>query len=76
MEQSQKETSRKKFLLWCAAAISSVTLLKFISGSKQKESTTVKMLTQDGKLVEINRELLASTGNKISNKELQQWIKK
>jgi hypothetical protein len=33
------------------------------------------MLTQDGKLVEINKEMLANGGKKISNEELQQWIK-
>ena len=32
------------------------------------------MLTQDGKLVEIDKKLLASSGKKISNKELQNWI--
>jgi hypothetical protein len=36
----------------------------------------VKMLTQDGSLVEIDKKLLASSGKKISNEELQQWIKK
>ena len=36
----------------------------------------VKMLTEDGRLVEIDGSLLASNKKKISNKELQQWIKK
>ena len=79
----QKETgirSRKKFLLWGAAALSSFTIFKFFSGRKQEQkqadSDTVKMLTQDGKLVEIDREFLAGAGHKISNEELQQWIKK
>ena len=40
------------------------------------ERATVKMLTQDGSLVEIDKKLLASSGKKISNKELQEWIKK
>ncbi len=76
MEQLEKTPTRKKFLLWSAAALSSLTVLKFISGSKQKKTETVKMLTQDGKLVEIDKKLLASSNNKISNKELQNWIKK
>jgi hypothetical protein len=80
MQQEIKTKSRKKFLLWGAAVLSSFTIFKFFSGRKeapvQMDSDTVKMLTQDGKLVEIDREFLAGTGHKISNEELQQWIKK
>ena len=82
MEQTPKTPNRKKFLLWGAAVISSVTFLKFFTGSKkstvkkEENNQTVKMLTQDGKLVEIDRSLLANSGKKISNKELQNWIKK
>lgn len=78
MEQSQTP-NRKKFLLWGAGILSSLTVLKFFSGSKKKkdqpDNATVKMLTQDGKLVEIDKKLLASSGNKISNEELQNWVK-
>lgn len=73
---SQKTPSRKKFLLWSAVLLSSATLLKFLKGSRETKTETVKMLTQDGKLVEINKELLASSKHKISSEELQQWIKK
>lgn len=78
MQMSQKNPSRKKFLLWSAITISSATVFKFLSGSKKKNlsTETVKMLTQDGKLVEINKELLASSKKKISSGELQQWIKR
>jgi hypothetical protein len=76
MEQTSKAPSRKKIIIWGAAIFSSVTFLRFIGGSNKKKNETVKMLTQDGRLVEIDKKLLASSGNKISNKELQQWIKK
>lgn len=76
MEQPQKSPTRKKFLLWGAAVLSSLTFMKFFSGRKEKKNETVKMLTQDGKLVEINSELLASSRKKISNEELQKWVKK
>jgi hypothetical protein len=82
MQQSANST-RKKFLLWGAAIFSSVTALKFFTGSKKpkpvsagKNSGTVKMLTQDGKLVEIDKELLAAGTKKITDKELQGWVKK
>lgn len=34
------------------------------------------MLTQDGKLVEIDKKLLVSSGKKISDAELKKWVKK
>jgi hypothetical protein len=76
MQDSPNSQSRKKFLLWGAVVLSSVTFFKFLTGQKKKESNTIKMLTQDGKLVEINKDLLVSSGKKISNDELKQWIKK
>lgn len=78
MEVPQKPPpSRKKFLLLGIAAFCSATILRFIPNRKvKKNSATVKMLTQDGKLVEIDRNLLGPAGKKISDKDLQQWVKK
>ena len=53
---------------------------KFIPGRKKNKehgtNETVKLLGQDGKLVEIDKRLLTSSVGKVSNEELQQWIKK
>jgi protein-disulfide isomerase len=76
MQESQKFQSRKKFLLWGAAALSSVSVLKFFKAPKKKKNETVKMLTQDGKLVEVTISAIPSKQRKITNKELQNWIKK
>lgn len=82
MEQLQKTSTRKKFLLWGAALLSTVTFLKYFTRTKKLDvitcgkETTVKMLTRDGTLVEIDKSLLAASGKKITNEELQQWIKK
>lgn len=76
MTQSNSNPTRKKVLLWGAAVISSLTLFKFFDRFKTEKKDTVKMLTQDGKLVEIDKNLLAQSGKKISNKELQNWVKK
>ncbi len=73
MTEPTKRNSRKKFLLWATAAISSFAAFKIFRTEKKRD--TVRMLSQDGKLVEIDRSLLAG-GKKISDKELQQWIKK
>lgn len=76
MQESQKSQSRKKFLLWGAATFSSVFVLKFFRGPKKQKTETVKMLTRDGKLVEVNISAIPSKKKKITNKELQDWIKK
>ena len=79
MEQSQITDSRKKFLIWGATILSALSFWKFIPTQKKKQESaheTVKMFSQDGKLVEIDKKLLVSTGKKISNEELQKWIQK
>ncbi len=83
MEQPQNTPTRKKFLLWGAAIISSVAFFKIFTGSKKtllkkdrSELKTVKMLTQDGRLVEIDKNRLTSSGKKITDEELQRWINK
>ena len=76
MENSGKSPSRKKFLLWATAILSSVSIVKFLPGKKKKKNETITMLSQDGTLVEIDKRLLASATSKITDKELQNWIKK
>ncbi len=76
MKQEEKKTSRKKFLKWGLVVIASFPVLKFMTGKKKKKTETVKMLSQDGTLVEIDKNFLAASGKKISNTELQNWIKK
>jgi len=72
----QQTTSRKKFFLSGVLIAGGIALLKFSPFTKKKKETT-KMLTEDGKLVEIDKALLASNKpKKISTAELQHWIKK
>lgn len=80
MEQPLKNPSRKKILLWGATLLSSFPFLKFTAFKERSKNEpvkeTVKMLTQDGRLVEIDKNLLTSSTNKVSNEDLQKWIKK
>lgn len=80
MEQKQSISSRKKFLLWGAAAFSSFAFFRFFPGGKagEKETAkveTVKMLTEDGKLVEVDISKLPSAKTKISDDGVHNWIK-
>ncbi len=81
MEQTPKTSNRKKFLLWGATLLSSLTILKFLPGNRKKISEpaikTVKMLTQDGKLVEVDVEkFYCGKRKKISDEQLKTWVNK
>ena len=83
----QKAASRKKFLqkfgvlsLFAAVAASVRLPAPFkkniIACEPDHKSTKIKMLTQDGTLVEIDAALLTGTTKKITNSELKNWVKK
>lgn len=55
--------------------VSAISLLKFISPKKQRSAETAKMLTEDGRLVEVDMDKIKRTGNKISDKEVITWVK-
>lgn len=76
MQETSKNQSRKNFLFWGATVLSSITVFKFLKVPKKKKAETVKMLTRDGKLVEVNISALPRKKKKITNIELQNWIKK
>ena len=66
--------SRRKFMVWGASIVSGLSLMS-LGVRFRKKKATVKMLTQDGKLVEVDRDLLTGKKQKISNEALKQWIK-
>lgn len=76
MDHFKKTTSRKKILLWGTAILSSILAMKYVAFSKKNKKQTVIMLSQDGELVEIDKDLLTSSGKKISDTELQNWVRK
>ena len=73
MQDVQKKTTRKKFLIWTTAIVSSFAAFR-IFGAKPKKQM-VKMLAEDGSLVEIDSSLLVAKGRKVTDKELQEWVK-
>jgi len=71
---SEKKVTRRKLVSWLGV-LSVFAAAGFTwRPRKAKKQQTIKMLTQDGKLVEIDASLLGKDAPKISNKELQGWI--
>lgn len=74
MQQNNQQNSRRKFMVWTASILSGLSLITLgVRGRIKKE--TVKMLTQDGKLVEVEKDLLTSPKKRISDDGLRNWIK-
>lgn len=76
---------KRKNLLAGLGILSVFSILKFFSFRKPPEKIacsptnpkgTRKLLSQDGQLVEVDVSRIRSLQKKISNEELQQWIKK
>lgn len=75
MTTENKNQSRRKFISWGVASAAVLAAFKFIKPAA-KETETVKMLTQEGKLVEVDIAALTASKKKITDTELQNWIKK
>jgi len=79
--------SRRKFV-WRVGAFTLVTavagavkfpflsLKNVITGKPAVKNKTITMLTQDGKLVQVDEALITSCRRKVNKNELLNWIKK
>lgn len=81
--ENKKPSSRKKFLLGVGVlSVLGAFLRPFqskkdiISCGPTDEPKKKVMLTEDGKLVEIDEKRVTGTGEKITDKGLQSWIKR
>ena len=73
----EKGNKRRGFLKILLAAGASIGLLSsFKKSSTNKNTEKIKMLTPDGKLVEVDKSMIEKeiTTNRASNKEVLEWI--
>ena len=87
IKNEENTTGRRKFV-WGASVLSIMAIVagvlklpflskkKVLAGNPEIKKKTVKMLTQDGRLVEIDETLLTASRKKVTDLELQNWIKK
>ena len=76
MQTGSTKVTRRKLVGWLGIVSLFTAAGAAFMPRKKQDLKKVKMLTQDGKLVEVDARLLASTFTKITDKELQNWIKK
>src|SRR4051812_9093403 len=60
--QSGITNSRRKILYWAAGAFSGILLWRFNKKAPDKAAPPVKMLTEDGQLVEVDARFLGTAG--------------
>jgi hypothetical protein len=69
--------NRRRFIKWGVASAAVFSAFRFLLPSEKKKTPKteiVKMLTREGKLVEVEIAALLPKKKKITNKELQNWI--
>ena len=75
MKLEESKVARRKLIGWLGV----LSLATIIGGAfktwNNKQPKTVKMLTQEGKLVEVDVAMLSSGRKKISDNELKNWVK-
>lgn len=77
MEKTSNTTSRKKFFLWSLGVLSSISAFTSFFGGRpgKMRENTLKMLSEDGKLVEVDMDKITKTGIKVSDKDVITWVK-
>ena len=75
----KKTVSRKKFLFWGASVSAVLAVPSIFLFRKKKEVAQqpkiVKMLGEDGKLVEVDLTKIAGSKGKINDKDIHTWVK-
>jgi hypothetical protein len=75
MKNGEDKLSRGKFMKWLGITSVFAALGIAFTPKKKTGSKTVKMLTQDGRLVEIDESLLSANKKRVTDNELLTWVK-
>ena len=70
----EQTKTRRSFILKTIGVSAVVAITGWFGFNRKKKSETVKMLTQDGRLVEIDKDLIKSSGHKIKDKDIHSWV--
>ena len=83
MKKENNIPSRRKFVIGLGVlSMMAAIRLRFVpkkvvmSCAPPQDKKTIRMLTQDGRLVEMDAQQLKGHGKKITDEELKTWVKK
>jgi len=71
-----KNPSRRKFLFAGLSLAALLATLRFTTKKRDEQKTTLKFLTQDGRLVELDASKMPVTKQAATKQDLQNWVKK
>ena len=70
------KNNRRGFLYGAAGTLAGLFLWRFKKKGENKQAGTVKMLTEDGQLVEVDTRYIADKGQKIKPEDIHTWVKR
>jgi hypothetical protein len=70
-----KHQDRRKIVYWVAGALSVIMFWKLIP-RQEKKPKLVKMLTEDGQLVEVDLKHISGQRKKLKADEFHSWVKR
>lgn len=70
----EQEKSRRSFIFKTIGAGVAIAVTGWLGFKSKKNNGKIKMLTQDGRLVEIDKDLIQSSGNKIKDEDIHNWV--
>ena len=73
--KEKKPLTRKKFLTWSAAVASVLAIPALFFGRRGQTTQTTKMLTEDGRLVEIEVKNIPAKKKRIADDDIHTWVK-
>ena len=76
MKPSGNKLSRKKFLFFGVSVSALLGIPSCLRPRDQVKNKTVRMLTEDGKLVEVDATLLPSKKAKLGLSDIRTWVHK
>lgn len=77
MKKEQNQLSRKRFLLWgsgLASVWAASRLFPFSGATPKPKPKMVKMLSQEGQLVEVDVSRIVSSHKQINDAEIHTWV--
>ena len=75
MENEKNNLPRKKFIFSIAGITALLAIPAFLKTTKKEKHKTVKMLTEDGRLVEVQIGNVPHQKTMIQSKEIHTWVK-
>ena len=71
-----EQKDRRKIIYWVAGALSAVMFWRYLPKKSEEKEEPVKMLTEDGRLVEVDLKHLKGERKKLKPDEFHSWVKR